>query len=367
MVLAPGRVRACSGSLCTVDQFVPHGGSLPANAKAIAWWPGNRWEDDNDAGDERVYSQSSDLTFRCKAAGAVSHDIGFTTHSEEQGRSSIEPASTLPEGEDCTIVPAYDCEPLIDFLTLPIDDAAYLDNRAAFHVSAPASMPTTLGTLSAKPASDEAIDLSEGASCSALVTVCVVRAKLELGADAKPWGDAFVYTTWVDGKSWMVPRSAPLATPKGGSYAGRGEDLFYAMPGPYPSGLAPGKHSVVFRARLPGTALELATDPITIDLDCASLAAGNPPVDGKPTQGAAGADADAAAAHADADAGLSNAKGGRQTDLSKSKSDGGCSVAQLGSARAGSLSTPSPVVALLLGIAFGRMRARKLRPARSPN
>jgi MYXO-CTERM domain-containing protein len=258
--------------------------------------------------------------------GGTEQDIAFTTSESDDG-SLIEPKAALPEGEDCTIVPASDCPNVAEsaFLSNPLPDAAYLGNRAAFHVAASAALPTSLGGVEAQSPSYEALELAHSGNCTEMTNVCLVRAKLLLSAEAAPWDAAFVYTTTVDGEPWTPAHSLPLPLPHGGLYDGRSADVFFSSSDTDRISLTPGKHEVVFHARLPGTKVDLATAPLTIDLTCPSTQVVN------------------------GDAGVADAGSRGHTDRSTRSS--GCSVTQPGAGGHGALAW------LLVGLVFRRRRS----------
>jgi hypothetical protein len=331
---------ACSGVPCAPDQFLPRGGSVPANIAAVAWWPGHAWLADDAVS---VATKPSDLRFACEGPSG-SRSIAVDVELEPQGASVIRPRTTLVAGEQCTLhAEVSECDIEAYAYSDPgTFDGSFLDGRAELRIDDSAPLPAALGRLQTTAAERSWIELAADASCSSSVETCVIRAELEFGTDALPWRDAFVYETWVDGKRWRVDRSLPLPLEEGGSYEGRGKELFFSTPGGAASvgvlrGLAKGRHTVVMKAALPGTDVALTTAPITIDLSCPSV----------PRE-----DSDAAVGGEDSGA----------DDSAASNDAGGCSVMRLRRhALQGSLLWGLAGISTLLVL---RLRVRSSRAAR---
>jgi hypothetical protein len=150
-------------------------------------------------------------------------------------------------------------------------------------VSPSAPLPTTLGTLQLSPLEvGDLLVLTTAGSCSDTITAAQVRAVLHPSADAEPWLGAFLFETLVDGQAWTPSHSLVSSAVAGGSWEGRGKDLFYRRCSASTmlwQGLAAGPHQAVLRATLPGSSVVLETAPVSFVLSCDGDA-GVSPTDG---------------------------------------------------------------------------------------
>ena len=85
-----------------------------------------------------------------------------------------------------------------------------------------ATLPATLGTLTAAPLTVGALHVAtvEG-GCSTVVLAGQVQVSLELSAEAQPWQGAFIYSTYVNGNLWEPTESLVSEPVPGGSWIGR--------------------------------------------------------------------------------------------------------------------------------------------------
>jgi len=257
---------ACTGSVCSVELFLPFTGSLPANAPGVGWWPGRRYDGESDAGEGAT--QASDLRFRCVTGSGAPRLLGFQVDSAQLPQV-IRFDDALNPGDQCEVTTVFD--PCDLGFGGPGEIAAHLSGRARFTVTESAPLPTTLGVLAADTESHRTITI-DSASCDEQVSVCGVAVEIALSAEARPWADALSYSTSVDGQPWRMARSALFPNVTGGSFVGRGTDVIFAR-SPAPAdgtaaGTSFGTHTIAMRARLPGTDLILETAPIEINLDC---------------------------------------------------------------------------------------------------
>ena len=262
LAAVPTPTQACGPPSCATDQFLPVSGELPASAPAIALFAGKP-------------SAGEDIAFECTdaagAARAVPFELELMPAACPDGNctipvptSLIKPMEPLVPGETC-VLRGNECKNQWQGWD-PLAGNEYLRARGEFAVAEPASLPTTLGTLELDPPAIEMIDVLGNSfeGCRAEVEGCVVRASVALSDEAKPWADALVYTTLLDGERWSLSQ-AVLPKQHGGSYLGRGRDLFYDVK---KNARHPGEHRVVIRATLPGTDLMLETEAQTLVFDC---------------------------------------------------------------------------------------------------
>ncbi|HKU38637.1 MAG TPA: hypothetical protein VJR89_10835, partial [Polyangiales bacterium] len=177
-LLAFERAEACSGLQCNPDQFVPRSGYVPANLPGVAWRSGfaRGVRDETDSGViESVETAPADLRFQCKAQDGTTRSVTFDTEDVSSDLAYLRLRAPLQPGERCTLESSVvDCNLQdVDLLLQGPDfDRAYLRGSAEFRVTAAAVLPTELGTISVSAPLIERLELSEGAGCSVLESVC---------------------------------------------------------------------------------------------------------------------------------------------------------------------------------------------------
>jgi hypothetical protein len=349
---------------------MPRTGTVPANLPAVAWWFGRSYYDeldDSDAGGPYpVMTTADDLVLECGDETANRRTIAVDV--EVTGAYAlIAPKTAFVAGESCSLhsrVVRCDLSKIEGFWHK--HDMSYLTGRANFTVGASAPLPDALGVFEIEPAKVEPIELTEGAGCSGIDDVCATRGTIALSDGARPWRDAFVYETRVDGKPWRLPRAAPLPLDEGSSHIGRGREILFAKrPGASSRtdvrGLSVGRHSVVIRAYLPGTQVTLETEPVEIDLNCfASEDAGVPALND------AGLISDRDAAEIDRDGEMNISDAGSPKPRRRSSGDrSGASSCNLVGLDATGTSLPAFVLLSVFGILV-RRRTCAGRGARGP-
>ena len=101
-----------------------------------------------------------------------------------------------------------------------------------------------------------------GDSCGASVTAVQQQIQMKLPAGVERWRNALVYSTKADGSIWDRYGEALSEAPPAPAWAGPGKRLLYARcAGEVDSAaLAPGDHSVVMTAWLPGTDITIRSE-----------------------------------------------------------------------------------------------------------
>lgn len=261
---------ACSAAACSPeaggDSVIPAQGSAPSNLPALYW-------------------SSSTTAF----GGPMAYDPTTLTVTRVDTGEVI-PVTLSPAG---TAASPFWGAPYLATLTRPLVagghyrvdstassmDAGTLHTIGDFTADPSAPLPKSLGTLSAGAQKVAKITVADvGGGCSAEVRAAQVPILLELSAEAKPWSDAFVYETLVDGKPYhpddslgyyaLVPRPMP-----GASWVGRGKDILFALcekhdTASIPSQATEGKHIVAIHAKIPGTQVDVSSAAIPVTLDC---------------------------------------------------------------------------------------------------
>jgi hypothetical protein len=267
----PQRAAACSGYTCENDQFLPRYGVVPANSQLIAWQPGARF------GDDEYHTHAADLSLECTSPTGEQRRLSLSTAPVSQQPSYLMPSEALVEGEVCRITGGIaDCDP--DYANAPLDPGggSYVDGEATFEVSAASPEPETLGELVLDEPKRGSVELSVATGeCSTNVPACVVSASVALSDAALPWRDVLLYTAYVDNARWFIGHNIIRPTELGGLSEGRERTMLFALSNeaadggtPRSDGLAPGPHTIVIEAHLPGSDRVLSTEKQTVDLSC---------------------------------------------------------------------------------------------------
>lgn len=279
--------RACAGPACPGGGLVPgDGATLPANAPGLVWMPsrpgsfdiGQLTRTDAGAGDGADAGPPApfELTVRGDAGASIPLDVrplGFNT-------VTLVPRAPLAAGLTYTFHDAQACVP----------DEGGLADRFTFSATTASELPTGLGELSAGAVTTGPLWVAASAECTRAVNSVQAEVSLALSDSASPWRDAFLYSTYVDGRIWGPSMNVAVMPKFGGSWRGRGKDLVYAPCEPdrdEDRGLSEGTHTVEMRAVLAGMdSVELRSNRVTVTLLCPSKPDGSAP-DGAAPDGAA--------------------------------------------------------------------------------
>lgn len=118
-----------------------------------------------------------------------------------------------------------------------------------------------------------ALSVAASVSCSGWLKVSQARIAARLPGEFMKWEDQLLFTTIVNGRPWLTARSlCSLIEPGRGWDSVAHDRVFTACEepsfSPIGQALAPGKHSVMVEARLPGTDIVLQTEKRLVDLAC---------------------------------------------------------------------------------------------------
>lgn len=256
------RAEACSAPSCRASAVVPGNGAMvPANLPGFWWRSGNSFNGAADAGAVTLVNVD----------GGAQVTLTYT--------ADVFVPEALVAGETYRFDDGFDC---------------YGMTIAGLVTAGPsAALPTTLGVLQLDPLMVGDLQvLTRAGSCSEYITAAQVRATLQPSAEAEPWLGAFLFETLVDGQAWAPSHALVSSAVPGGSWEGRGEDLFYRRCSESTTlweGLAAGPHHAVLRATLPGTTVTLETAPVSFVLSCDGDAGVSPAdgglVDANPAEG----------------------------------------------------------------------------------
>ena len=250
--LAPSRASACIQWICGDVRLLPSGGSVPRDLPGFLWVPYEPSAPPDDGGVWRPTAVDVSLEGPSGEVAVSLDDLG-------DGAYLIRPAQALASGQAYTVTLTDACGGGVDVVTV--------------NASTPAPLPQTLGALAVLDEGRQWIDVGTAVgSCSTSVDAATATVEIALDAAAAPWADVLAYETRVDGAAWAPVGSIVQRIPLGSSWVGRARDRVYAICGAnemmgFP-GVSEGTHTIEMRATIPGTALTLATNSVTVELTC---------------------------------------------------------------------------------------------------
>ena len=247
VLITPSISMGCEEPICWGSGLVPgDGATVPANLPAMAWLPTDGPLSPGATLTLRTVDKNIPLTMenhRINGAAIVLARFEGVTPSTSIQASAPETCRFGPKGTPATIT-----------------------------VGPSAPLPKSLGHLNI--VSDHIGPLTVGTSmgsCSTVINARQALIQLVPSIEATPWVDAMVFNTLVDGKPYIKTESIGERAPFGASWVGRGKERVYvdcdSDRGAF-QGIAPGPHTVVIQARIPGVEGVLSSDPLTVDLRC---------------------------------------------------------------------------------------------------
>lgn len=288
---------SCAAQCCGLVWVTPQGDRVPANVPGLSWWPGP----EGPLGCQAAEGSAEDVRLlHLTAGGEVPVDLALAS---DLSGFLARPLEALAVGDRYRFVGGSLCAGTERF--------GSSSRASTFEVTAPAPLPSSLGTIVAgAPRAGVLVVSTRSGSCATGVSAAAAEVTLRLAPAAQPWATLFLYETLVDGAPWAHQRSLCGTTPHGASVYGRGRDVVYAVcasDDPHIDRvLSPGRHSVRFRATLPGAPAPVESEPFDVDLRCDPAAPDAGLLDfadgGVPDGGPIAPAADAGAA-VDADAG----------------------------------------------------------------
>lgn len=268
LVAAPPAAEACScaGQCCGQVWVTPQGDRIPSNVPGFSWWPGPSIE----AGCSPSAPATADdvRLFHLTPGGELPVPLALTA----DGTGYLaRPMEALAVGGRYRFVGGSLCTGTERFGSSA--------RPVTFEVGSPVPVPTSLGTIAvAAPRVGALLVRSLRGSCAAEVTAVSAEVTLQLSPAAQAWAPMFLYETLVDGTPWAHVRSLCDRSERGASVYGRGRDVVYAVcesdDATVDRALSPGRHTVRFRATLPGSPTPIESEPVEVDLSC-----GAPPRD----------------------------------------------------------------------------------------
>jgi hypothetical protein len=248
----PNVARPCSPAPCYRGGHLLPDGPFPARLRGLSWTP-----------------------IRDRQPLEIDPDDIILMHGNERIRVTLEPQD-LAESRFLIVPSVPFVESSTYSLELPITCAERSDARYFVLEPQPsAPLPSTLGTLNVSPVRrGNLMVASTGGSCAVEVDAAYVDLTVEHAAEAEPWQNTFIYTTYVDGTRWAPQRSLTQESAAGSSWMGRGVDRIFAVCSsnngtpPPPIALAPGRHEILIEGVTVGGGAHARSDMIVVDLTC---------------------------------------------------------------------------------------------------
>jgi MYXO-CTERM domain-containing protein len=254
VAFAPSVASACSQPLCSGGKAIPFDGAVvPANIERLLWNPQTTtpFFDDEVPMELRVVDVSD------------GSEVPFELDSEPRGElvmlgTALEPNRT------------YRLE-----ATSGCQEGKLLSTE--FYTTRAAPLPQTLGLLRNALPSIGALQVAHGGSCTTSAQAAQVELFLNVSEDARPWQDALVYTTYVDGQPWSPSKALNENRTPGEGWQGRGRDVVYALCDAEQgtiTGTTEGVHEAWIEARVVGSSgVALRSNSVHFTLAC------SPPVE----------------------------------------------------------------------------------------
>ncbi|MFU8804575.1 MAG: hypothetical protein ACNA8W_12250 [Bradymonadaceae bacterium] len=260
----PAVALTCSVHLCDATQgfLVPDGGTVPANIRALHWYPVPS-EAGEDVSDEDIRVWRID-------------EEGFPRRVE----IVVSPLGRIHEG-----LPGYEVRPtqlLEPYSTYRVQASLvgceghggqkYLEWE--FSTDGDAPFPDRLGELRVFDPDRGMAKLATAGRCEADYEIAYRHIEVDLDETARPWRALLQMETLVDDKSWRPLASGVDILPPGRSWQGAGQDMIYRVCSGPPDyspgepGILEGERSVRVRAHIAGWYQWLEAEPVTTSLTC---------------------------------------------------------------------------------------------------
>ncbi len=282
-----GRANACEPLPCQSGYLLPVDGTVPENAPGIVWKasePERRSGPTDPLRDMKTPNRPDDIqVWRAEKAGKKKMTVRSTGGKYSRRGKLVAVESGWREGQRYQVSAGSDC---------PYGAHGRGRFEGKFSIGPKAALPTTLGTLRAKPLTTGRLTVaSSGGGCRVKARVAYIDLVLVPSEEAKPWLSVLEYETLVDGKRVHISDALNVAAPAWSSWVGKGRDRLYINCDKEGfAGLSKGKHRVVMAATIAGSATRVSTPAIEVVLSCGTPDPKAPPTaeDPKPKQGPAG-------------------------------------------------------------------------------
>lgn len=255
----PRQSEACSGIGCWGGHALPSGGGeLPLGASIL-------WELQISAFDQRP-AMDGEVTLVDMTDGSTVA-VRFAPYTGSiAGRtpswSFVRPMTPLTVGHAYAMTGLNKCEHPRSLPPSRTDQ---------FVVTAAQPLPTALGRLIVSDRVRGELTIEADGACSERVEAVWVDLRIEYDPTARPYRDAMLYETYVDGELWAPKDNVLSHHAPGASWIGRGTDRLYVQCD------GPRVMRVKMIAEAPGQGHGVETPQISVNLNCDG--ARPPPVD----------------------------------------------------------------------------------------
>jgi len=251
LLFTPRVAEACSPARCVGGAIAPSDqGTVPANLPGLLWHP---------LIDVTVSDGTPDPTKVTITRLGDATPVPFTAKALTNQDVLLMPG-TLIVGETYEVNDATTCE-----------GAGASVTGSTFAVRAATPLPTTLGTLASSDQLIDHLDVSTySGSCTSEVTAAQRTIWLRMDPGTDEWIDLLQIQTFVDDRPWVLSAD-PVHGAFGTRTAGASVQVYRTCVttdvGADP-GLSAGAHTVRMEATLPGSSVVVASNTVTVELDC---------------------------------------------------------------------------------------------------
>jgi hypothetical protein len=262
---------ACSGAPCVLPSrfAVPADGVVPANLGELTVF----------FSEDKMFPRPGNFNVKLRAAETPS-TLLLSGATETSPGSALSLGALLQPGKSYVVEAAPNCPHAAESELLAATATTTL------HVSAPSEPPTTLGPLKLVRSTNATVPIAHGGSCWEDYSANVADVALDAAVLPAAWRSLIThYQLIVDGEpfNWSMSYGARDPTDSPAAFYLTGAKEFRAWtlcadpngPGavsllpPLPTGLAPGKHTLWVRARVPTSpATMIESDKVEVQLRC---------------------------------------------------------------------------------------------------
>ena len=234
--------------------FVTAGGLVPLNSRGLLWW-----------GKSRPSNNFSPVEITRASGEALEIEFEQVSGVRESGLWLFRPRGGFQAGQRYIFTTRRlstsrfeQKEPEVQQVEVVVSEEV-------------AQAPATPVRLKTKTETIGSLQVEAGAMCSARVDAAQLPIAMELPQELERFRHQLYFETTIDGtEPWEPSSSLCKVTLPGVGWRGAGVDLLYRVCAGIMGrqGLAAGPHVVEMRAGLPGTDVQVTTQPVKVELHC---------------------------------------------------------------------------------------------------